>query len=111
MTFLFTTLFCLVLVAARLLRGEKSISTWCFAGGMTVFALEAFAHWLTFTGRRNVGAFAFAVQTLYPALWLSFSLTYCRGNASDFLSRWKILLSIAAIFPILFLLGVPWSSL
>src|SRR5688500_18067760 len=44
------------------------------------------------------------ISALLPAAWLLFSLSYARGNAPQFLIRWRIILIAALVLPCLALL-------
>ncbi len=41
-----------------------------------------------------------AAMSFLPGIWLIFSLTYARGNYSEFLKRWRWALIAAFLFPI-----------
>lgn len=105
--FLFATLCCLVLAIIRLIRAEKTVSAWCFAGGMLAFALESLAQWFAFEGRPWGAPASFAVQMIFPATWLAFSLTYSRGNGREFLRRWRLPLLLAGLLPLVYLAIAP----
>jgi putative PEP-CTERM system histidine kinase len=95
----------LLLGLANLLRKKPSPATWCFFAGMTVLAIESL-----FTGLAQRAAdladvlrwltLAFVAGSFVPAAWLSFSLTYSRGNYRGSLSRWRIPLAVSALLPI-----------
>lgn len=38
---------------------------------------------------------------LQPGIWLLFSLAYARGNARDFLAKWRLVLIVAFLLPII----------
>jgi putative PEP-CTERM system histidine kinase len=83
-----------VLALVVLVRARRSIPRWAFAAGMAVFAAES-----TFAALSNSAETLEAMMawqhwrmvsaSLLPGAWLVFSLTYARGNAPEFLARWK----------------------
>ena len=98
------TLAAAVLAVAAVLRPPRNVARWMFAAGMLALACESsfvglatlaqhpaqLIHWLN--GR--LGALS-----LFPGIWLCFSLTYARGNAQEFLRRWWL--------PVLLAWGIP----
>jgi putative PEP-CTERM system histidine kinase len=54
------------------------------------------SHWLTL---------GLVAESLVPAAWLGFSLTYSRGDYRESLTRWRIPLAIIAVLPVVFSLG------
>lgn len=107
---------CLVIgLAAVLLRPRAAVS-WFFFGGMLLLAAErlldrkaleadsaaAVQHWL----HR-----AMWVNSLLPAFWLGFSLIYARGNAGEFVRRWKWMLIVAIVVPPALMLGAAGPML
>ncbi|MGZ4962649.1 MAG: XrtA/PEP-CTERM system histidine kinase PrsK [Limisphaerales bacterium] len=92
-----------VLLAAMVVREKhRSIAHWCFALGMVVLAVENVFVALSFEAFdiREIALWQYCrIVTLSfsPILWLVFSLTYARGNAREFLSRWKAVWIASAI--------------
>lgn len=90
---------------SALVRAERSLARWAFAGGMVVFAAESF-----FTGLAanslligNIAqwlGYAYGAVAFLPGVWLLFSLTYGRGNSREFVARWKYGLGAAFIAPL-----------
>jgi len=102
--------FALLLAVASVLRKKRSLATWCFFAGMgllgvdsvcTGFGLRAntldgLVRWLTA---------GLIVKSLAPVVWLSFSLTYSRGDYREFLARWRIPLLVFGVLPVGLSLG------
>ncbi len=105
-------MFSAALAAAAACRKQRSLATWCFSGGMLIFAFESLfgaiandafvpekaAFWETLS---------LVAKSFLPGAWLTFSLTYSRANHRDFLvrSRWLVigaflipLVSLAAFY-------------
>jgi putative PEP-CTERM system histidine kinase len=99
-----------MLIAA--FRGWRSVSVWFFGVGMAVFAAES-----VFVGlgtdavlREEASrwqAWRLAAMSLLPCVWLFFSLSYARGNAREFLRRWRYSLAISLLAPAIFGLACP----
>lgn len=94
---------CVVVALSSLLQRRKEISHWTFFGGLLILAIE-----------RTCGGFSLRADSLesvlawqqwrltalglLPAPWLVFSLTYARGNARAFLSKWwPVLVAVVAL--------------
>jgi putative PEP-CTERM system histidine kinase len=89
----------------NLVRKRPSLATWCFFVGMVVLATESlftglglrassqpdFLRWLTL---------AFVAKSFVPAAWLLFSLTYSRGDYPESLARWRALLVVFGVTPV-----------
>jgi putative PEP-CTERM system histidine kinase len=102
---------CLLLGLIAILLRPKAFVSWCFFTGMFLLAAErildqrileadnadAVKHWFSR---------AMWVNSLLPACWLGFSLVYARGNATEFLQRWKWILVGAVLMPLGLMLGV-----
>ena len=83
-------------------RAGRSIPSWAFVVGMLALAAESFCagmgakallpeqvlHWQ----RLRLIAAAFLT-----GIWLCFSLSYARGNAGDFLRKWRYLLGLVTL--------------
>jgi len=95
------------LALAAALRARRVIARWAFAGGMTVLAAEN-----VFTGLSAMAGFPeeaeihywqiwrLIAMSLLPGTWLLFSLSYARGNARNFLVKWRYLLAGAFLLPV-----------
>jgi putative PEP-CTERM system histidine kinase len=94
--------FSLVLAGVSLIRRKPSPATWCFLAGMTALGIDSI---LTGLGLRatQLGELlywltaAFIVQSVVPAIWLCFSLTYSRADYCESLTRWKIPLVVGLL--------------
>jgi putative PEP-CTERM system histidine kinase len=105
-------MFSAALAAAAACRKQRSLATWCFSGGMLIFALEslfgAIANDALLPGKSAFWeTLSLVTKSFLPGAWLTFSLTYSRANYRDFLvrSRWLVigaflipLLSLAAFY-------------
>ena len=88
-----------------LFRARRSVARWTFAAGMAVLAAEAI-----FSGLTAVTAapeevvywqqWRFLALSVLPGVWLIFSLSYARGNAREFLVKWRLALAGAFLFPV-----------
>lgn len=95
--------FALALAAASLVRRRPTAATWLFVGGMLALAAEsvftAFAVSTTDSddARRWV-TLVFAAKAVSPALWLGFSLAYCRADGRARVIKWApALVAIVAV--------------
>lgn len=87
---------------ASLVRKTPSLATWAFFGGMLLLALDATCTGLGLRAAQAAGverwlARGVIVKSALPAVWLTFSLAYSRGNASEFLARWRIPLAVIGL--------------
>lgn len=93
-----------LLAAGIMIKARSSISRWSFAAGLIVLAVESAFSALTARGT-HVNELATWEQwrlftlAFLPGPWLVFTLTYARGNARDFLRRWRYVLAAAFILP------------
>jgi putative PEP-CTERM system histidine kinase len=92
------------LAAAVFFHERRSLSRWCFCGGMVLLAIEAIFG--TISLRADSAAelqrwqtFAWMTKAFVAGPWLCFSLVYSRGNYGEFLSRWKVALICASAAP------------
>ena len=75
----------LLIVFASLLSKKQSLSSWCFFAGMAVFGVDSVMHGLCLRAADAADAMhwltlGLVVESLLPAAWLGFSLTYSRGD-------------------------------
>jgi hypothetical protein len=99
-----------LLAAAAALERKRSFAARCFVAGMLILALECVLNGLSADSlvREDVAwwqSLVFVAKSLQSGIWLSFSLTYSRGNYSEFLTKWRFILGAAYILP----LGVAMS--
>jgi putative PEP-CTERM system histidine kinase len=88
-----------------LFRKRPSIAGWAFLAGMLLLALEAAFSGLAVDANevwaaRSWQLWRLAVMSILPGTWLVFSLSYARGNAGEFLFRWRFILMAAFAFPL-----------
>jgi len=98
-------LFSLALAVAGSCRKNRSLATWCFAVGMLVFGLENLfgAIWReAVVAERAVfwGSATLLMKSLFPGIWICFSLTYSRGNAHTLPVRSRVLVLAALLIPV-----------
>ena len=94
-----------VLALGGALRARRAVERWAFAAGMAALALER-----TFSGLMagapspmsayNWQLWRLTAVALIPGTWLLFSLGYARGNAREFLRRWRLVLGAAFLIPL-----------
>jgi len=92
----------LALVAVAQRRG--STAPWAFATGMLMFSArsmcDAWTHGAVAESEMaQAQLWSLACVALMPAPWLWFSLVYSRGNAREFLARWKWALAASVLIP------------
>ncbi len=99
--------FCGVALAIGvLLRARRTLPDWMFATGLAVLAAENVCSGLT-TGAVSPERIIYWQQwrllilSLLPGPWLVFSLGYARGNAREFLNKWRLPLTGAFLLPVL----------
>ncbi len=99
------------LALASALRARRQLARWAFVGGMLVFAAERTCSALAaLAAGPDVLAdwhrWRMLALSLVPGTWLLFSLSYARGNAREFLVRWRtVLIAAFAGPPLVCLLG------
>ena len=105
---------CLMTGLAAVGLRPKILLNWCFFIGMVLLAAErlleqkAFDTVVVGDDISQIGGWLVGtmwINSLMPVFWLTFSLMYARGNASEFLNRWKWLLLVATVFPTALMLG------
>jgi len=99
---------CLLSAVLALFRRPLTGSGGCFVVGMLLLGGERL--WGLAIGEAGLGLEAavrgaMVLGSLTGAAWLGFSLTYARGNAGEFLRRWKWLLAAALLVPLGLVLG------
>jgi putative PEP-CTERM system histidine kinase len=96
-----------LLALSMALRIRRSVANAMFAAGMAVLAVEATcsglaAHAAFMPDRLNWLNWKFAALALLPGTWLVFSLAYARGNAGEFLRRWRLFVGATFLLPVVF---------
>jgi putative PEP-CTERM system histidine kinase len=94
------------LAAASLLRRRRTAADIAFAAGMIGLAAEGTFAWMSVRDHvTDAELIAWQKWRLFaaaflPFLWLLFSLSYARGNAREFLSKWRLALAGALVLPV-----------
>lgn len=88
-----------------LLRARRSPERWAFAAGMFVLATERTFSGLLAGAITPHAAYQWQLWRLtalsfLPGIWLAFSLTYARGNAREFLRKWRFALAASFLLPV-----------
>jgi len=101
---LINALACSVLALVAVSRRRQSIAQWAFAAGMALLAARSACDaWtlgaLAVDDMHQAQIWTLLALGLMPAPWLLFSLTYSRGNAREFMQRWKWTLIAALLLP------------
>ena len=97
---------CAIAMAAAVLVRRRALEDWAFAGGMFALAVEAMCvaqtalAGLTLPEMLEWQRWSKVAASFLPGFWLLFSLTYARGNAREFLTRWRWLVGAAFVLPI-----------
>jgi len=96
-----------VLAIGALLRIKRHTAIWAFACGVFALAFEGACTALTARvpgaesgSMLQLQASRLAATAFLPAAWLLFSLTYARGNAREFLSKWRWTLATTFLIPV-----------
>jgi putative PEP-CTERM system histidine kinase len=100
-----SALFCSVLALIVAWNERRSVAHWAFVAGMVALAVEDVCFALT----ADAGSpeemvywqnWRLVATSFLPGIWLFFSLSYARGNYSEFLKRWSLVLAAAFLMPI-----------
>jgi putative PEP-CTERM system histidine kinase len=103
--------FCSLLIAAiSLFLRKPTAATWCFVAGMVALGLDSIFTGLSLRAAQQGDVIAwlmpaFVANSFVPITWLGFSLIYSRTNYREFLSRWKLVLALFALFPLVAMLA------
>ena len=86
-------------------RKKRSLATWCFAVGMLVFALENLfgATWREADVAETAafwGSVTLVMKSLFPGIWICFSLVYSRGKARPVALPSRLLILAAFVVPV-----------
>jgi putative PEP-CTERM system histidine kinase len=87
------------------IRARRTTADWAFIVGMALLAVEAFLGALVLRSESVQSIerwmqWRLVLVSLLPGTWLLFSLTYARGNAAFFLTRWRPIWTGALLLPI-----------
>lgn len=101
---------CLLLGLTAVFLRPKTLASWCFFAGMALLAAEQVLDQKALIAQSGKEmrfwlSLSMWVNSFLPVCWLTFSLTYARGNAAEFLRRWKWALVGAALLPPLIMTG------
>jgi putative PEP-CTERM system histidine kinase len=85
---------------------RRSLSRWAFSAGMLALAVESLfaglgAHAADPDAARTWQQRRLLIESVAPALWLLFSLTYARGDSRQSLAGSRLALACATVAPIL----------
>jgi putative PEP-CTERM system histidine kinase len=86
-------------------RERRSIPKWSFVAGMILLALESvFSGLAAHTDQggeaiRDWQQWRLVAMSFLPGTWLLFSFSYARGNAGEFLFKWRFMLAAAFVMP------------
>ncbi len=88
-----------------MVRARNLADRWTFVGGMAVLATERVISGLLAGATTEAEIIHWEIwrltaASLIPGLWLLFSLSYARGNAREFLLRWRLPLAGAFLLPV-----------
>jgi len=87
------------------IRASRSFARWMFVAGMVLLAVERACSGMMYRAA-TPGEMArwlmwrLAAAAFLPGIWLLFSLSYARGNASAFLRKWSWVLLGAFLVPV-----------
>ncbi|EEF62394.1 XrtA/PEP-CTERM system histidine kinase PrsK [Pedosphaera parvula] len=86
-------------------QGRRAVAPWSLAAGLVLLSLEALFSGLSADAlllKSAVGwqSLMFCAISFLPGVWLLFSFTYARGNAGEFLARWRLLIGAAFVLPV-----------
>jgi putative PEP-CTERM system histidine kinase len=100
-----SVLVCSVLALIVAWNERRSVAHWAFVAGMVALAAESICFVLTADAASPEEMvywqnWRLVVMSFLPGTWLFFSLSYARGNYSEFLKRWRLVLIAAFLLPI-----------
>ncbi len=86
------------------IRSERSLVRWIFVIGMALFAAESLFSGMSVAAVRPEEVVQWEMRRLIvmsflPGVWLLFSLAYSRGNAREFLAKWRFIVVAAFLLP------------
>ncbi len=93
------------LAAIVALGARRSVSHWSFVAGLALLAVESLCRgWAIQAGDATTAVAWHQWQVWWlavlPGVWWLFSLSYARGNAAEFLRRWRAALAVAFGLPV-----------
>ncbi len=95
---------CSALALVAVFRRRQSIAQWAFAVGMGLLAARSGCDaWtngaVSATAMHQAQIWTMVTLAFMPAPWLLFSLVYSRGNAGEFIRRWRWALAGSILLP------------
>jgi putative PEP-CTERM system histidine kinase len=95
----------ILLVVACLVYGARSISAWAMIVSVGVLSIEAVLTALAFFAESQERmlfwqGWSQTSMALVPGTWLTFALTFARGNRGAFLKKWALAVIAAYIVPL-----------
>jgi N-terminal 7TM region of histidine kinase len=96
--------FCGVLAWIAIWKERRSVAQWAFVAGMAILAAEDLFYSFAADAALPEGMiywqdWRLAASAFLPVAWITFSLSYARGNASEFLKQWRWILLAAFLIP------------
>ena len=94
-----------LLALGAALRARRNVAHWAFGIGMALLVAERACSALMIHGPGSHAAYQWqlwriTVASLLPGTWLCFSLSYARGNAREFLRKWRYPLGAVFLLPL-----------
>ncbi|MFO7568659.1 MAG: PEP-CTERM system histidine kinase PrsK [Smithellaceae bacterium] len=101
-----TAVVTLLVAAIAVYRGRRSGVQGIFAAGMLVFAAEAALTGMVFYAATledflRWQKIRLIVSSVAPGVWLLFSVSFARANYTEQIARWKWILGLAVVIPLL----------
>lgn len=99
----------IAVIATAVYRGPRSLVQYIFAFAMLLLALEAAFTGLVFRSALNSEFLFwqmvfFIVSSFVPPIWLLFSVSFARANCMEQISKWKWVLLLSVIAPLLLII-------
>lgn len=96
----------LLLAVVSLLPRRRSRARWWFFAGMALFGADSLITGLSLRSpdvseMLDGLTLSFLAKSLAPGPWLVFSFIYSRGDYRESFKRWRVLLTVAALAPVL----------
>jgi len=96
----------MALATGAAFRARRSPARWAFVAGMILFTAERVLQGIqsqstSMADRLQGQTWQLACTALLPSIWLFFSLSYARGNASHFPKQWGWILTLALGLPLI----------
>ncbi len=97
--------FAAALALVAVCQRQRSMSSWLLAGGFAVLSSDSLFAALAADSLQPSDVVSWSqwrlvTMALLPLLWFLFTLTYSRGNARDFLKKWRWIIGAFAAVPL-----------